>query len=102
MRLQVPTYARKTQDRIPDELYIGFVDSLLVENTSLALACMTTVAAGVVAGLASGRISLWICAFLFLLVSLIRLYFGMIHERSRPSENTKIARKRELVFVIGA
>src|SRR5271165_2307219 len=102
MRLQTPTYARKGHRQIPDEVYIGFVDSLLVENTSLALACTTTVAAGIIAAMAARSVSLWICACLMLVVSLIRLYFGKIHENDRPSSDIRLARKREAIFVCGA
>jgi len=39
MRLTLPTHDQNVRQELPDELYIGFVDNLLVEVRSLFLAC---------------------------------------------------------------
>jgi len=101
MPLTLPTENRSAQE-LPDELYIGFVDSLLVEVRSLFFACTASVAAALVAAIASGSLALWICAGLMLLLSFVRMHFQLIHARNRPSPNLSTARKRERIFVAGA
>ena len=98
----LPVAEEVAEKGLSDDLYIGFVDSLLVENRSLLIACATSVAAATVAGMASNSLSLWACACLMILVSTIRLYFAHIHAQNRPSRNVLIARRRETVFVAGA
>ncbi|MGA2795858.1 MAG: diguanylate cyclase, partial [Roseiarcus sp.] len=63
---------------------------------------MAAIAAGVVVAIAANSVSLWICAGLMLLVSAIRLRMMILHVRSRPSATIAIARRREMIFVIGA
>jgi diguanylate cyclase (GGDEF)-like protein len=102
MRLTLPSRDLSDRQEFPDELYIGFVDSLLVEVRSLFLACTAGVAAALVAAIASGSIALWGCAGLMLVVSLVRMHFQLVHARNRPSPNVEAARKRETIFVTGA
>ncbi len=102
MRLSLSTPNPTARDEIPGELYIGFVDNLLVEVRSLFLACTASVAAALVAALASGSLSLWACAGLMLLLSCVRMHFQLLHAKNRPSPNMEAARRRELIFVAGA
>jgi diguanylate cyclase (GGDEF)-like protein len=90
------------EKKMPDALYIGFVDSLLVEIKGLILSTAAATAAGIVAAVAARSVSLWICAGVMLLVGLVRVYFMKLHERSRPSTNIAAARHRETIYVIGA
>ena len=102
MGLTLPTDDRSAREELPGDLYIGFVDSLLVEVRSLLFACTASVAAAVVAAIASRSIALWACAGLMLLLSLVRMYFQLVHAKNRPSPNIEVARKRERIFVAGA
>jgi diguanylate cyclase (GGDEF)-like protein len=88
--------------KMPDALYIGFVDSLLVEIKGLLLSCVAVTAAGIATATAAHSLSLWACTAIMLLVGLIRLRLMMLHARSRPSPSVAIARRRENRFVIGA
>ena len=102
MRLTLPTHDQSVRQELPDELYIGFVDNLLVEVRSLFLACTASVAAALVAAIASRSVSLWACAGLMLLLSFVRMHFQLVHAKNRPSPNIEAARKREWIFVAGA
>ncbi len=93
---------RSGRQELPGELYIGFVDSLLVEVRSLFFACTASVAAALVAAIASRSRALWACAGLMLILSLVRMHFQLIHAHNRPSPNIEVARKRERIFVAGA
>ena len=102
MRMTLPSRELSHRQEFPDELYIGFVDSLLVEVRSLFLACIACVGAALVAAIASGSVALWSCAGLMLLVSVVRMHFQLVHAKNRPSPNIEAARKREAIFVAGA
>jgi hypothetical protein len=102
MRLTLQTRDRSAREELPGQLYIGFVDSLLVEVRSLFFACTASVTAALVAAIASKSISLWACAALMLLLSFVRMHFQLIHAKNRPSPNIETARKREGIFVTGA
>ncbi len=93
---------RTAREELPGPLYIGFVDSLLVEVRSLFLACTASVAAAIVAAVASRSVGLWVCAGLMLLLSLVRMHFQLLHANNRPSPNIEVARRRERIFVAGA
>ena len=93
---------RTAREELPGPLYIGFVDSLLVEVRSLFLACTASVAAAIVAAVASRSVGLWACAGLMLLLSLVRMHFQLLHANNRPSPNIEVARGRERIFVAGA
>src|SRR5580704_1985395 len=90
------------EHKMPDALYIGFVDSLLVETKGLILSMVTVTAVGVVTAIAANSVSLWICVALMLLMNLVRLHFMERHARNRPSANIAIARRRETIFIVGA
>src|SRR5271168_5411807 len=102
MRLTPPIGDQSARQELPGQLYIGFVDSLLVEARSLFFACTASVTAALVAAIASRSVSLWACAALMLLLSFVRMHFQLIHAKNRPSPNIEAARKRELIFVAGA
>ncbi len=89
-------------NKMPDALYIAFVDSLLVEVKGLILSIVAVTSAGIATAIAAHSVSLWICTALMLLVSLIRLHVMTLHARSRPSPNVAVARSRETKFVVGA
>jgi diguanylate cyclase (GGDEF)-like protein/PAS domain S-box-containing protein len=90
------------ENRLPDALYIAFVDSLLVEIQALILSMAAVTAVGIVTAIAAHSVGLWACTALLLLVNLIRLRFMMLHGRSRPSRDVAAARYRETIFIIGA
>jgi diguanylate cyclase (GGDEF)-like protein/PAS domain S-box-containing protein len=90
------------ENRLPDALYIAFVDSLLVEIKALILSMAAVTAVGIVTAIAAQSVSLWACTALLLLVNLVRLRFMMLHGRNRPSPDVAAARYRETIFIIGA
>ena len=90
------------ENRLPDALYIAFVDSLLVEIKAFILSIVAVTAAGTVAAIAAKSAWLWICVALMLVVNLIRLRLMTLHARNRPSPDVAAARRRETIFVIGA
>ena len=102
MRLTFPTRDQSAREELPGQLYIGFVDSLLVEVRSLFFACTASVTAALVAAIASRSVSLWACAGLMLGLSFVRMHFQLVHANNRPSPNIEAARKREWIFVAGA
>jgi diguanylate cyclase (GGDEF)-like protein/PAS domain S-box-containing protein len=90
------------RQKLPDTLYIGFVDSLLPDTKGLILSCAATTAAAVVAALAASSVTLWVFAALMPVVGAIRAHFMRRHANNRPSANLAVARKREISYVIGA
>jgi diguanylate cyclase (GGDEF)-like protein len=90
------------RDKLPDPLYIGFVDSLLVDIRGLILSAIATVAAAVVAAIAARSVGLWICAILMILTCVVRWRIMKRHAESRPSPNIQVARRREFAFLAGA
>jgi diguanylate cyclase (GGDEF)-like protein len=102
MPLTLPPRDHGARQELPDELYIGFVDSLLVELRGVFLGCTASVTAAFVAACASRSAGLWVCAGLMLLLSFVRMHFQLVHAKHRPSPNIEAARKRETIFVAGA
>src|SRR5579863_6027280 len=102
MRLTLKTRDQSVREELPGQLYVGFVDSLLVEVRSLFFACTASVSAALVAAVASGSVALWACAGLILLLSFVRMHFQVVHANNRPSPNIEVARWRERIFVAGA
>jgi diguanylate cyclase (GGDEF)-like protein len=102
MSLTLPIRNHSARHELPDDLYIGFVDSLLVEVRSLFLASLASVTAALVAAAASRSVGLWVCAGLMLLLSFVRMHFQLLHAKNRPSPNIQAARKWEAIFVAGA
>jgi diguanylate cyclase (GGDEF)-like protein len=102
MSLTLPIRNHSARHELPDDLYIGFVDSLLVEVRSLFLASLASVTAALVAAAASRSVGLWVCAGLMLLLSFVRMHFQLLHAKNRPSPNIEAARRWEAIFVAGA
>ncbi len=88
-------------NKIPDAMYMGFVDSHLVDIRALVLASLVVIAAQCAVAFINHNILLWCCAALMALVSVMRLYFMIAHARNRPSADMKAARKREIEYAFG-
>ncbi len=88
-------------NKIPDAMYMGFVDSHLVDIRALVLASLVVIAAQCVVAFVNHNIWLWGCAASMALVSVMRLYFMIAHARNRPSVDMKAARKREIEYAFG-
>jgi diguanylate cyclase (GGDEF)-like protein len=87
---------------LPDDLYIGFVDSLLVDVAAVFFAALVVTIIEVVAAAAAGSEILWVCSALQLFICAIRLYFMDLHARNRPGANVEAAHRQERLFAIGA
>ncbi|THD47722.1 MAG: EAL domain-containing protein [Bradyrhizobium sp.] len=87
---------------LPDDLYIGFVDNLLVDIGAVFFSSLVVTIIEVVAALAVKSALLWGCAAVQLLVCAVRLYFMGLHARQRPSPNVEAAHRHERMFAIGA
>ena len=57
------------ENRLPDALYIAFVDSLLVEIKALIMSTVAVTAVGVVTAVAANSVGLWVCVTLLLVVN---------------------------------
>ena len=90
------------ESKMPDALYIGFVDSLLVEIRALILSTVAVTLAGLVAAYAAQSATLWIFIGVMALVNVVRMHFMVLHSKSRPSPDVATASRRETIFVIGA
>ena len=93
--------AKKTA-KLAGPVYIGFVDSLLIEIPGLLLSGASTAAAAIVAALASGSAALWACAAAMIVVTGVRAWDMKRHARARPSPTVEAARRWETRFVVGA
>jgi diguanylate cyclase (GGDEF)-like protein len=87
---------------LPDDLYIGFVDNLLVDVDAVFFAALVVTIVEIVAAVAAKSTILWGCASVQLIICAGRLYFMGLHARQRPSPNVEAARKQERLFAIGA
>src|SRR5271168_3819537 len=94
MRLTLPTRDQSAREELPGQLYIGFVDSLLVEVRSLFFACTASVTAALVAAIASRSVSLWACAGLMLGLSFVRMHF----QRTGDKLLVEIARRLSAII----
>ena len=92
----------KKPAKLADSVYIGFVDSLLIEIPGLLMSGASTTAAAVVAALASGSAALWACVAAMIVVTLARAGDMALHARARPSPTVAAARRWETRFVLGA
>ena len=102
MRSRLASGNGASGNKIPDELYIGFIDSLLIDVSGLLLAGSAMILAGVISALASHSVSLWACTAGIGLVLLLRLGFMVSHARNLPSATIQDARRRETRFLVGA
>jgi diguanylate cyclase (GGDEF)-like protein len=89
-------------DELPDDFYIAFVDSLVVDSAALFFSCLVATAMQLVAAFAAKSAILWDCSAAQLLICAVRLYFMGLHSNNRPSANIEIARKQEIIYAIGA
>jgi diguanylate cyclase (GGDEF)-like protein len=89
-------------DNLSDELYISFVDGLLVDAKSVFLSAVAVTAIEIVGAVAAVSPALAALSVSQLLVAAGRLYFMSIHARQLPSRTVAIARRQERRFAIGA
>jgi diguanylate cyclase (GGDEF)-like protein len=87
---------------LPDELYIGFVDSLLVDVNALFFSCLNVTIIQLIAAVAAGSPILWNVAAAQMVVCAGRLYFMGLHSRKRPSPSVEAARRQEMIYAFGA
>ncbi len=88
---------------LPDAIYIGFVDGLLVDVVPVVLLSAVAVAVGELASaIAAKSLILAITAPAQLLIAAVRLHLARQHARSVPSPTVEIARMRERIFSAGA
>ena len=102
MTLPGPSQTASSEGDLPDELYIGFVDSLLVDVSALFFSCLVAAVAELVAAYAAKNPILWGGAATQLLICAIRLYFMGLHARKRPSPSVEAARRQETIYAFGA
>jgi diguanylate cyclase (GGDEF)-like protein len=88
-------------DKLPEQLYIGFVDSLLVDSTAVFFTALSVTGTEIFGAFAAKSLFLCELAVLQLIIFAIRLYFMGLHSRKLPSANIEVARKRECIFAIG-
>jgi diguanylate cyclase (GGDEF)-like protein len=89
-------------DNLSDELYISFVDGLLVDTKSVFLSAVAVTIIEIVGAVAAVSPALAALSVLQLLVAAGRLYFMSVHARHLPSRTVAIARRQERRFAIGA
>ena len=90
-------------DELPDDLYIGFVDSLLTDVVQVVLLSAVAVTCGeMAAAIAAKSFILGVTAPAQLLIAAVRLQFAKRHARNIPSPTVDIARMRERIFSAGA
>jgi len=93
---------QKAAIRLPDGIYVGFVDSLLIEVRGLLLSGSAMILAGAISAIAARSIALWICTLFMAVILVIRWRFMHSHARNVPSATAAAARRRETIFLIGA
>jgi diguanylate cyclase (GGDEF)-like protein len=89
-------------DKMPDELYIGFVDSLLVDTGPVFSSALSVTIVELFAAIVAKNLVLCYLATAPLLVAVVRLCFMQKLAQRRPIPNVEVASKHELVFAIGA
>jgi diguanylate cyclase (GGDEF)-like protein len=89
-------------DELPEHLYIGFVDSLLIDSKAVFFASLATTLTEMVGAVAAGSVLLCYLSVAQMIICVIRLYFMGLHARDLPSANIHLARQRELTFAVGA
>jgi len=91
-----------SDDNLSEQLYISFVDSLLVDGKSVFFSALSVTGIEIVAAIAAKSLFLCELSTSQLIVCAIRLFFMQLHARKVPSANIEIARKQEFMFAIGA
>jgi diguanylate cyclase (GGDEF)-like protein len=94
--------ASEPADRLPDELYIGFVDSLLADTSPVFFSALSVTAIEMVAAIAARNLFLCYMTAAPLIVAAVRLYFMENIARRRPIHNIEVAGRQEFIFAIGA
>jgi diguanylate cyclase (GGDEF)-like protein len=91
-----------TGDELPDDLYVRFVDDLLVDSKALISSTFMVTFTQATGALAAGSTILAWGAVVQLVVSLARIYLMFDHSQNRPSPNAAAARRREYIFAMGS
>ena len=89
-------------DSLPDELYISFVDGLLIDAKSVFLSALAVTVIEIVGAISAGSLLLAGLSASQLIVAAGRLYFMNLHAQHLPSRTVEIARREERRFAIGA
>jgi diguanylate cyclase (GGDEF)-like protein len=89
-------------DQLPDELYIGFVDGLLVDAAPVFAAALAATSMEIVAAIAAKSTILLGASAAQPAIAAVRLFCLHQHATHLPSATVKIARRREVIFATGA
>ena len=89
-------------DELPDELYIGFVDGLLVDAAPVFAAALAATSMEIVAAIAAKSTLLLGASAAQPAIAAVRLFFLHRHATHLPSATVKIARGHEATFAAGA
>ena len=82
-----------SNNELPDEIYIGFVDGLLADVVPIVLLSAVAVTVGeIAAAIAAKSFILAVAAPVQLLIAAVRLQFARQHARNIPSPTVEIAR----------
>ncbi len=89
-------------DQLPDELYIGFVDGLLVDAAPVFAAAIAATSMEIVAAIAAKSTILLAASAAQPAIAAVRLFCLHQHATHLPSATVKIAHRREVIFAAGA
>ena len=89
-------------DKLPDELYISFVDSLSVDASPVFFSALSITIIEMVAAIAANNLTLCYLTTAPLVIAAIRLCFMHNLARHRPIRNIEVANRQEFIFAIGA
>ena len=87
---------------LPEEMYVAFVDSLLVDVAALFVSCLVVTIIELVVAYEARSSILWDAAAAQMVVCAARLYFMGLHARQRPSPSVEAARRQETIYALGA
>ena len=87
---------------LPDEMYVAFVDSLLVDVAALFVSCLVVTIIELIVAYEARSWILWDAAAAQMVVCAVRLYFMGLHARQRPSPSVEAARRQETIYAFGA
>jgi hypothetical protein len=88
--------------KLPDELYIEFVDGLLADAAPVLFSALAATAMEIVAAVASRSIVLLGASAAQPAIAAARLYYLHRHAKQLPSASVRIARRHENAFALGA
>jgi hypothetical protein len=89
-------------DELPDELYIGFVDGLLVDVAPVFLSALTATFVQIVIAIACRSTLLFATSAAQPAIAAIRLFHLHRLAKQAPSRTLETARRHETAFAIGA